>query len=97
MSVLQYIWSNTAQTVRRPCMGQRRILQFPEGFLWGIASSSYQYEGGNTSNQWYLWEQQGRILSGDRCGLANNWWTQAERDFELAEQMENNALRLSLE
>ncbi len=78
-------------------MVQRRILRFPEGFLWGIASSSYQYEGGNTNDQWYLWEQQGHILSGDTCGLANNWWAQAERDFELAEQMENNALRLSLE
>jgi len=78
-------------------MVQRRILQFPDGFLWGIASSSYQYEGSNTNNQWYRWEQQGHILSGDRCGVANNWWEQAERDFELAEQMENNALRLSLE
>ena len=75
----------------------KRVLRFPKGFLWGTASSSYQCEGGNTNNQWYRWEQQGRVLSGEQCGEAANWWEQAEGDFELAEQMENNALRLSLE
>src|SRR5256886_7520947 len=78
-------------------MAKQRILRFPEGFLWGTASSSHQCEGGNTNNQWYRWEQQGRILTGESSGIANNWWVAAERDFELAEQMENNALRLSLE
>ncbi|GAC1654896.1 MAG: glycoside hydrolase family 1 protein [Ktedonobacteraceae bacterium] len=78
-------------------MAKRRILQFPDGFLWGTASSSYQHEGGNTNNQWYRWEQQGHILTGDTCGEANNWWQHAELDFDLLEQLENNALRLSLE
>jgi beta-glucosidase len=76
---------------------QRQSLHFPEGFLWGTASSSYQCEGGNTNNQWYRWEQQGRILSGEACGLAANWWETTGADFERAEQLENNALRLSLE
>jgi beta-glucosidase len=75
----------------------QRILRFPEGFLWGTASAAHQCEGGNTNNQWYRWEQQGRILTGEKSGIAANWWNEAERDFELAEQMENNALRLSLE
>lgn len=78
-------------------MVRERKLQFPEGFLWGTASSAHQCEGGNLNNQWYRWEQQGRTLTGERSGVAANWWQQAERDFELAEQMENNALRLSLE
>lgn len=78
-------------------MAQQRVLRFPEGFLWGTASSSYQCEGGNTNNQWYRWEQQGHILSGEQCGDAANWWLRAEQDFERAEQMENNALRLSIE
>jgi beta-glucosidase len=76
---------------------QQRSLRFPTGFLWGTASSSYQCEGGSTNNQWYRWEQQGRILSGETCGQAANWWEEAEADFERAEQLENNALRLSLE
>jgi len=78
-------------------MARQRMLLFPEGFLWGTASSSYQCEGGNTNNQWYRWEQQGHIRSGDRCAEAVNWWKRAESDFALAEQMGNNALRLSLE
>ena len=78
-------------------MAKQRILQFPEGFLWGTASSSHQCEGGNINNQWYRWEQQGHILTGEVSGIADNWWENAERDFDLAEQMENNALRLSLE
>ena len=78
-------------------MAKQRILHFPEGFLWGTASSSHQCEGGNINNQWYRWEQQGRILTGEASGIADNWWENAERDFNLAEQMENNALRLSLE
>lgn len=78
-------------------MAKSRILQFPAGFLWGTATSSYQYEGGNTNNQWYRWEQEGHISRGERCGSAANWWEDAERDFALAERMGNNALRLSLE
>ena len=72
-------------------------LSFPEGFLWGAATSSYQYEGGNTNNQWYAWEQSGHIKTGDTCGLASDWWANAERDFHTAGQMGLNALRLSLE
>ncbi len=78
-------------------MRQQRVLRFPAGFLWGTASSSYQCEGGNLNNQWYRWEQQGHILSDEQCGDASSWWEMAEQDFDRAEQMENNALRLSLE
>ncbi|HJT55080.1 MAG TPA: glycoside hydrolase family 1 protein [Ktedonobacteraceae bacterium] len=78
-------------------MAGQRALRFPRGFLWGTASSSYQCEGENTNDQWYRWEQQGRILTGEHAGQACDWWHNAESDFEWAEQMENNALRLSIE
>ncbi|HEU0001166.1 MAG TPA: family 1 glycosylhydrolase [Ktedonobacteraceae bacterium] len=78
-------------------MASSRILRFPKGFLWGTATSSYQYEGGNTNNQWYRWEEQGHIRPGEHCGKAANWWESAESDFALAEQMGNSALRLSVE
>lgn len=72
-------------------------LTFPAGFLWGVASSSHQFEGDNTNNQWYAWEEQGRVRDQDRSGLACGWWNQAERDFDLAQELGLNALRLSIE
>src|SRR5215469_2692320 len=72
-------------------------LSFPAGFLWAVATSSYQYEGQNTNNQWYAWEQSGHIKTGDSCGLASDWWAHAEQDFNAAQAMGLNALRLSLE
>lgn len=74
-----------------------QILRFPEGFIWGVGSSSHQMEGNTTNNQWHAWEERGGILSGDRAGLACNWWSNAEADFDRARQMGVNGLRLSLE
>jgi beta-glucosidase len=76
-------------------------LAFPAGFLWGVATSSHQYEGGNTNNQWHAWERAGHIKSGEASGHACDWWDaasgQAEADFDRAAAMGVNALRLSLE
>ncbi len=78
-------------------MANKHVLRFPIGFLWGTATSSYQNEGGITNNQWYRWEQEGHIRGGRGCGNAIGWWEHAEEDFARAEEMENNALRLSIE
>jgi len=73
------------------------LLKFPEGFLWGISTAAHQVEGGNHNNQWAVWEAAGRIRSGDKCGLACGWWNNAEPDFDLAQRMGLNSLRLSVE
>jgi beta-glucosidase len=70
---------------------------FPCDFAWGVASSSHQVEGGCNNNQWTAWERRGRIKSGDEAGLACDWWRNAERDFDLAQSLGINALRLSIE
>lgn len=70
---------------------------FPADFAWGVATSAHQVEGGCTNNQWSEWEQRGRIKSGDQCGLACDWWRNAEQDFDLAKALGVNALRLSVE
>jgi beta-glucosidase len=72
-------------------------LIFPQGFLWGISTSGYQFEGQNSHSQWTDWEEMGRIKTGERSGLACNWWEHAEKDFDLARQLGVNALRLSVE
>ena len=41
-------------------------ISFPDDFLWGVSTSSHQFEGGNTLNQWHDWERAGRIRSGHR-------------------------------
>jgi beta-glucosidase len=70
---------------------------FPADFAWGVATSSHQVEGGNSKNQWATWEQRGRIKSKDCVGLACDWWRNAEQDFDLAQSLGVNALRLSVE
>ncbi|MFO7631521.1 MAG: glycoside hydrolase family 1 protein [Caldilinea sp.] len=73
-------------------------LQFPDGFLWGTASSSHQVEGNNTNNQWWLFEQRpNTIWRGDRSGLACDWWRNAEVDFDLMQHFGMTTHRMSLE
>jgi beta-glucosidase len=71
-------------------------LQFPKGFLWGVSTAAHQVEGGN-DNQWTDWENTGHIRSHERCGQACDWWNNAENDFDLAQNLGINALRLSVE
>lgn len=72
-------------------------LAFPDDFVWGVATSSHQVEGGNLNNQWAAWEDRGRIKSKDYAGFACDWWRNAEVDFDLAKSLGVNALRLSVE
>ena len=73
------------------------MLEFPAGFLWGVATAAHQVEGGNTNNTWWAWEQQGHIHAGGSARVACDWWNHAERDFDRAREMGLNALRLSVE
>lgn len=75
------------------------IFNFPNGFLWGSATSSHQVEGNNANNNWSAWEAQpGKILEGARSGLACDWWGGRWReDFDRAAENGQNAHRLSIE
>jgi beta-glucosidase len=90
---------NTLST-SRPSQGANAILTFPEDFLWGTATSAHQVEGGNTNNDWWHWEQEGKgrvfrdQTSGDACG----WWEgRAEEDIVRMAALNTNAHRLSIE
>ncbi|MBI2011636.1 glycoside hydrolase family 1 protein [Candidatus Daviesbacteria bacterium] len=70
-------------------------LKFPEGFLWGSATSAHQVEGANINNDWWQWEAQ-RPLS-FRSGLASDQYNRYEGDFELVKNLGHNAHRLGVE
>jgi beta-glucosidase len=71
-------------------------VSFPKDFLWGVSTSSHQFEGGNTANQWHDWERSGHVRGG-LSGAACDWWTNAERDLDLCASLGLNAIRISLE
>src|SRR5438132_4126799 len=73
--------------------------RFPDGFLWGTATSSHQVEGGDVPSDWCDWERApGRIFDGSVRGDALGWWAgRAEADLQLARSLGQNAHRLSLE
>lgn len=69
--------------------------KFPKYFLWGAATSSHQVEGNNMNNDWWQWEQNGKVK--ERAGKACDHWNRFREDFELAKSLHHNAHRFSLE
>lgn len=68
-------------------------------FLWGVASSGYQCEGGyngpgQPQNNWATAEMSDRVL---RTGAAADFWNRYEEDFARAQAMGLSAFRLSIE
>ncbi|WP_433087574.1 family 1 glycosylhydrolase [Dactylosporangium sp. CA-052675] len=71
--------------------------QFPDGFLWGAATSAHQVEGGNTNNDWWDFEQAPGTAA--RCSSADgiDHLHRYADDFALLAALGHNAHRLSLE
>jgi len=69
--------------------------KFPRQFLWGSATSSHQVEGGNTNNDWWEWEKQGKVK--EPSGKACDHWNRFREDFKLAKSLHHNTHRFSLE
>lgn len=72
------------------------ILKFPQGFLWGAATSAHQVEGNNIHNDWWEWEQKHQPPE-KRSGAACDQYNRFEQDFDLAKNLNHNAHRLSIE
>lgn len=69
------------------------------GFLWGVATSVYQSEGGyNALNgpqtNWATIEERGDVV---KCGKAAEFWTKYAEDFEQCARLGLNAFRLGME
>ncbi len=71
-----------------------KAMKFPEGFLWGAASSSYQVEGGIENTDWAQAARDGRVPF---CGQACDHYHRFESDFDLAKSLGHTAHRFSVE
>ena len=70
------------------------MIRFPKSFYWGAATSSYQVEGGNANADWWAWEKKaGKENSGPAC----RHYELYEQDFDLVQDLNHNAHRLSIE
>ncbi len=79
-------------------MSEHLELVFPEGFLWGTATSSHQVEGANHLNDWWEFEHQsGRIHDGSVSGDACRHFELYRSDLELIQSLHQNSHRFSLE
>lgn len=74
-----------------------RILLFPKNFFWGASTAAHQVEGGNFNNDWWEFEQKGKIKDGSSAKIACDHYHLFEKDFALAKNLGHNAHRLSIE
>ena len=72
-------------------------IEFPNGFVWGVATAAHQIEGGNVNNDWWDFEHDPASCcaasSGDACDSFHRW----EEDLDLVSAMGLGAYRFSLE
>ena len=75
-------------------------MKFTADFIWGTAISSYQVEGNNSNTDWWEWEnnkKRGQRYPLETSGIACDFYNRYEQDFDLCKEMNNNAVRLSIE
>lgn len=72
-------------------------LRFPRDFLWGVATSAYQVEGGNDLNDWWDWERNPNGGCVEACGDACDHYNRFEDDIALFARLGFDTYRFSLE
>lgn len=72
-------------------------LDFPTGFIWGVATAAHQIEGANFNNDWWAWEHNPDSgvaePSGDACDSFHRW----REDIDLVASFNLGAYRFSVE
>ncbi len=82
---------------------KKEARHFPENFLWGSATAAHQVEGGNTNNNWYLFEDakdaegNPKIHRNQKSGDAADHWNRYKDDIRLMSTMSLNSYRFSVE
>lgn len=73
---------------------------FPKDFTWGTALSAHQTEGNNKNTDWWKYETHKKLNQKyplEPSGIAADSYHRYEEDFKLARELQNNAIRLSIE
>ncbi len=68
--------------------------KFPENFLWGAATASYQVEGGIDNVDWAQAAREGKVPP---TGKAADHYHLYEQDFDMAKELGHNCHRISIE
>lgn len=70
---------------------------FPEGFLFGTATSAHQVEGGNTNSDWWEWEHRDGTPCVEPSGDACDFYHRYRDDIALMAGLGFNAFRFGIE
>ncbi len=70
---------------------------FPNGFTWGTATAAHQIEGGNTNNDWWVFEHTPGSGCTDSSGDACDSWLRWEEDADLVAGLGLDNYRFSVE
>jgi len=70
------------------------IKKFPNNFLWGSATASYQVEGGISNNDW---AEAARHGDAPECDRACDHYNRYEEDFDIAKELNHTCHRFSIE
>ncbi|MBK4737783.1 glycoside hydrolase family 1 protein [Noviherbaspirillum pedocola] len=71
--------------------------RFPDGFLWGVATSGYQVEGNSVNADIWLLEHVKPTIFSEASGDACDSYTRWREDLDLVSGLGLNAFRFSLE
>lgn len=80
----------------------KRIVRFPENFVWGAATASYQIEGaydedGKGESIWDRFSRTpAKVQDGDRGGIACDFYHRYQDDIKLMKAISLNAYRFSI-
>jgi beta-glucosidase len=72
-------------------------ISFPDTFLWGTATAAHQVEGGNSNNDWWVWEHTPGSKCAESSGDACDHFWRYPQDIALLADLGFSAYRFSLE
>jgi len=85
------------------------MIVFPENFLWGVSTSGFQFEMGDSAGRnidsntdWYVWVHdpvniQRSTVSGDLPENGVDYWSMYKSDHRIAKRLGLNAYRIGIE